>query len=104
MATARRRGGGRRPRRLGLLWQLLGLLGLGLLATVLWSRRRGFSLAELEEDFAPPPGPPVEPPAEAEAERPEDSASDVADIAVWIAGPAGNLLVPDGGPAPADGA
>jgi len=100
MATARRRGGGRRPRRLGLLWQLLGLLGLGLLATVLWSRRRGFSLAELEEDFAPPPGPPVEPPAEAEAERPEDSASDVADIAVWIAGPAGNLLVRDGGPAP----
>ena len=106
MATARRRGGGRRPRRIGLLWQLLGILGLGLLVgamAVLWSRRRGFSLADLEDDFAPPPRPPVEPPrasgeaAEPERERPEDM---VADVAVWIAGPAGNLLVRDGGPPP----
>lgn len=103
MATARRRGGARRPRRVGLLWRLLGILGLGLVAAVLWSRRRGFSLADLEEDFAPPPGPPVEPPQAsgrseaAERERPEDM---VADVAVWIAGPAGNLLVRDGGPPP----
>jgi len=95
MASARRRSGGRRRRRTGLLWQLLGILGLGLVAAVLWSRRRGFSLADLEGDFAPPPGPPVEPGEEAAPERPEES---ISDVAVWIAGPAGNLLVRDGGP------
>jgi pimeloyl-ACP methyl ester carboxylesterase len=93
MATARRKGGARRPRRLGLLWQLLGLFGLGLLAAALWSRRRGFSLADLEDDFAPPPPAPAEEPEA--AEEPGESA---ADVSVWIAGPAGNLLVRDGGP------
>src|SRR5262249_46254159 len=81
---------------------LLAIFGLGLIVSamaVLWSRRRGFSLADLEEDFAPPPGHPVEP-EEAEAEparkRPEDS---ISDVAVWIAGPPGNPPVRAGGPA-----
>ncbi len=102
MASARRRGGGRRSRRIGLLWRLLGIVGLGLLAAALWSRRRGFSLDDLEDDFGPPPHPPagppepaIEPAGEPAPERPEDS---VSDVAVWIAGPAGNLLVRDGGP------
>jgi pimeloyl-ACP methyl ester carboxylesterase len=86
---------GRRHSNPSRLASLLGLLGLGLLATVLWSRRRGFSLAELEDDFAPPPSPP--PPDEPEAAA---EAGNSADAAVWIAGPAGNLFVRDGGPAP----
>jgi pimeloyl-ACP methyl ester carboxylesterase len=109
MASARRRGGGWRPRRIGLFWQLLGIAGLALVfgaMAVLWSRRRGFSLDDLEDDFGPPPGHPpghpIEPTEETAPapERPEDS---VSDVAVWIAGPAGNLLVRDGGPEDASG-
>jgi len=87
MERARR---GRRPRSYWI-WQVLGLLGLGFVAAVLWSLRRGFSLADLEDDFAPPlPSPP---PAE-----PLAAGESPADVAVWIAGPAGNLFVRDGGP------
>jgi pimeloyl-ACP methyl ester carboxylesterase len=73
----------RRPR--GLLWIVLGLFGLGALA-VLWGRRReeeagetgGTPTAESPEPGYPEPAPPES-------------------LSVWIAGPAGNLYVRDGG-------
>jgi pimeloyl-ACP methyl ester carboxylesterase len=80
----------RRPR--GFLWTLLGLLTLGLLATVVASRRPVFP-----EDAEPEPprrrgggGPEPEPP------EPEP-APEVPGESLWIAGPAGNLYVRDGG-------
>ena len=71
----------RRPR--GFLWILLGLVGLGLLAA-LWGRRRD----EEEAGSAPEDSPehPVPEPAPPES------------VSGWIAGPAGNLCVRDGGP------
>jgi len=91
MRKAWRRGG-----RGWWLGAVLGLLGVGFFATVLWSRRRGFSLAELEDDFSPaqPSGPQ---PAGGEAGANVSRAESAADTAVWIAGPSGNLFVRDGG-------
>jgi pimeloyl-ACP methyl ester carboxylesterase len=78
----------RRPR--GLLWTLLGLCTFGLFATVLASRRRDI-LREILEDFAGP---------DPDRVRPEPVAQTGAEPAgesLWIAGPAGNLYVRDGG-------
>jgi pimeloyl-ACP methyl ester carboxylesterase len=101
MVGARRRRAVRRSGGLRLLWRLLGVLGLGLLAAILWSRRRGFSLADLENDFAPPPPPAAEPPeglAGTGGSQPAGrSRGSAPDVAVWIAGPSGNLFVRDGG-------
>ena len=76
----------RRPR--GFLWTLLGLFTLGLLSAVLVSRRPVFP-----EDAEPEPrrggGPEPEPPGPEPAAAPGES--------LWIAGPAGNLYVRDGG-------
>jgi len=85
--TARRlRRSGKPRRRKGFLWTLLSLLTLGALATVLVSRRPVFP-----EDAEPEPrrggGP--------EPEPPEPAA--VPGELLWIAGPAGNLYVRDGG-------
>ncbi len=70
----------RRPR--GLLWILLGLFGLGLLATLLRRRRDeeqpGSSAEDAPERTVPEPAPPES-------------------VSGWIAGPAGNLHVRDGG-------
>jgi pimeloyl-ACP methyl ester carboxylesterase len=82
-----RRSGNPRPRRRkGFFWTLLGLLTLGTLATVLVSRRPVFP-----EDGQPDPrrrgGPEPEPP---EPVAPPGES-------LWIAGPAGNLYVRDGG-------
>ncbi len=110
MAVARhgrRRGAARTARRPGgllVLWQLLGVIGLGLLGAIVWSRRRGFSFAALEDDFSPPPNKvPNKVPGESSAGETgvpgESTAADASpsDVAVWIAGPAGNLFVRDGG-------
>lgn len=70
----------RRPR--GLLWFLLGLFGLTLLAT-LWSRWRD----EEEPGSAPEEAP----------ERPVPEPAPPESVSGWIAGPAGNLHVRDGG-------
>src|SRR4051795_4489351 len=94
-----RRSGDRRRRRPGgFLWTLLGLLTLGVLTTILASRRPVFP--EFPEDAEPEPrrggGPDPEPepePAPATA-APSES--------LWIAGPDGNLYIRDGGePGPA---
>jgi pimeloyl-ACP methyl ester carboxylesterase len=74
----------RRPR--SLLWILLGLFGLGL-AAALVGRRRGGDEAEPEPDRSPEEAPE---PAYPEPAPPES-------LSVWIAGPAGNLYVRDGG-------
>ncbi len=76
----------RRPR--GLLWTLLGLVTLGLAAVLLTRGRR----SEIFADFAPPPrrGKP-------EPEPQEDAVPEVEGEALWIAGPAGNLYIRDGG-------
>lgn len=72
----------RRPR--GLLWVLLGLLGIGLAAALLGRRR--------DEEEAAPGSAPGETPENAYPEpAPPESFSG------WIAGPAGNLHVRDGG-------
>jgi pimeloyl-ACP methyl ester carboxylesterase len=84
-----------RRRSRGPLWLLLGLAGLGVLATLLAGRRR-----RDDEDLAAPPGPRRRPAQEepgdadsyAEAVPPDSSSQ-------WIAGPAGNLFVRDGGDA-----
>jgi pimeloyl-ACP methyl ester carboxylesterase len=78
----------RRPR--GLLWTLLGLFGLGLLATLLAGRKRSF----------PELGPELEPETETDLEPTPESLPET-DLAVretagqWIPGPAGNLYVRD---------
>jgi pimeloyl-ACP methyl ester carboxylesterase len=76
----------RRPR--GFLWTLLGLLSLGVLTTLLASRRPVFP-----EDAEPEParggGPEPHPPEPETAAPPGES--------LWIAGPAGNLYIRDGG-------
>lgn len=75
---------GRRRRPRGLLWILLGLFGLGVLATLLSRRRHdedepGSAPQEAPERTGPEPAPPES-------------------VSGWIAGPAGNLHVRDGGP------
>src|SRR3954466_15863199 len=63
----------------GLLWTLLGLLPLGL-AAVLLARKRP---REVFADFEPEPQ--------------DDAVPEVEGEALWIAGPAGNLYIRDGG-------
>jgi pimeloyl-ACP methyl ester carboxylesterase len=79
----------RRRRSRGLLWTLLGLFTLGALATALAGWRR-WTPAELKPEPERPQGPGPEPPG------PEPPAA-VSGEALWIAGPAGNLYVRDGG-------
>ncbi len=83
----------RRRRRSGLL-PLLGIIAAGAVgaaAVVMLSRQRTIDLlaAAEEGDEAPP---------ETAEERRREPAPD-SDVAVWIAGPAGNLFVRDGGDA-----
>src|SRR3954470_9717172 len=77
-------------RRRGFLWTLLGLLTLGALAALFASRRPVFP----EDEELPPRrrggGPEPEPP------EPEP-AREVPGESLWIAGPAGNLYIRDGG-------
>lgn len=84
---------GSRGRGRGLLWILLGLLGIGALAVAVElrpNRRR-------EEDEEPETGGEAAAPQRAQAEpSPPES------ISAWIAGPAGNLFVRDGGPVEAE--
>ncbi|HEX9945117.1 MAG TPA: alpha/beta fold hydrolase [Thermoanaerobaculia bacterium] len=76
----------RRRRSRGLFWALLGLFTLGTLAAALAGWRRWVPEELRPEPRRPQPGPPEpEPPA------------DVAGEALWIAGPAGNLYIRDGG-------
>jgi pimeloyl-ACP methyl ester carboxylesterase len=87
----RRSSDARRRRSRGLFWTLLGLFTLGALASALAGLRR-WTPEELkpEPEGPQPKGPEPEPPA-----APSE--------ALWIAGPAGNLYVRDGGAAePAD--
>src|SRR5579872_5167927 len=95
-----RRSSDRRRRRPGgFLWTLLGLLTLGVLTTILASRRPVFP--ELPEDDAEPeprrgggPDPEPEPEMASAPAAPSET--------LWIAGPAGNLYLRDGGePGPA---
>ena len=83
-----------RPRRIhrprkrshSLLWIVFGLFGAGLLA-LLWDRREPGG----DRDAEPEPHPAPEPePVYPEAAPPES-------VPVWIAGPAGNLYLRDGG-------
>jgi len=76
----------RRRRTRGLFWTLLGLFTLGALASALASLRR-WTPPELRPEPATPDGEPPapSPPAPGPGE------------ALWIAGPAGNLYVRDGG-------
>ncbi len=78
----------RRRRGRGLFWSLLGLFVLGALASALAGLRRWTPEVLRPEPEGPQPGPhppEPEPPAAAPGE------------ALWIAGPAGNLYVRDGG-------
>lgn len=79
----------RRPR--GFLWTLLGLFTLGLLTAVLASRRPVFP-----EDAEPEPRRRRGPEPEPEPPAPEP-AQEASGESLWIAGPAGNLYVRDGG-------
>lgn len=78
----------RRPRRpQGLLWTLLGVVGLGAIVGVLLGERRGSRRA------TPPPEPEPLEPLDDDRLHPEPPES----IGVWVPGPAGNLYVRDGG-------
>jgi pimeloyl-ACP methyl ester carboxylesterase len=80
-------------RRSGRLWSLLALLLTGTVVALLAGRRRGRPAWNREDEprFAPPPQPASPTSTNVPASAP--------DVAVWIAGPAGNLYVRDGGPA-----
>lgn len=101
MATkSRRYGAPRRRRSRSLLWILLGLVGLGALTSIFGAiGGRRLMEAELPEPEPVRPRRPrtsPEPPdeeAEPEAEAPSGEGE-----TLWIAGPAGNLYVRDGGP------
>src|SRR5262245_57407225 len=89
-----------RKRSYGLLWLLLGLTGIGALAALLLGRRRRWDEAEPAARLVPRRGPvraaaPVEPLEE--SAEPYAEAAPPRSLAVWIAGPAGNLFVRDGG-------
>jgi pimeloyl-ACP methyl ester carboxylesterase len=79
----------RRRRSRGLFWTLLGLFTLGALASALAGLRRWIP-QELKPEPRRPGGPKPEPP------EPEPAAA-AAGETLWIAGPAGNLYVRDGG-------
>lgn len=80
----RRSGEPRRRRPRGILWTLLGLFGLGLLATVLASRRRVFP------DLEPEPSPEAR-------DLPEVDFALRETAGLWVPGPSGNLYVRDEG-------
>ena len=82
----RRSGEPRRRRPRGILWTLLGLFGLGLLATVLASRRRVFP------DLEPEPLPEPE-----TRDLPEVDFALRETAGLWVPGPSGNLYVRDEG-------
>lgn len=76
----------RRPRRSrGLFWVFVGLAGIGAAAVLLGERRRRSFAPDRPEQTPEAPGLGFYPP-----EPPES-------VSVWIAGPAGNLYVRDGG-------
>lgn len=88
---SRRPAAPRKRRSRGLLWILFGLLGLGALATAMSGRRL------LPESTDPEPGP-VPPPQEPETSEPGAALpGEAPSETLWIAGPAGNLFVRDGG-------
>jgi pimeloyl-ACP methyl ester carboxylesterase len=100
----------RRRRSRGLLWSLLALATLGFLTVFLADRRRPYLPLEDEpepDELPPLPAGPGAEETEAEAEPPAADAADFAtppQEAVWVAGPAGNLFVRDGGTAAYPGA
>ncbi|MEA2600366.1 MAG: hypothetical protein QOF89_1358 [Acidobacteriota bacterium] len=71
----------------GLFWTLLSLLTLGLAAALLSAGLR----REIFEDFAPPPRRGKSEP------EPQDAIPEVEGETLWLAGPAGNLYIRDGG-------
>src|SRR5436305_342754 len=83
-----------RRRHHGMLWLLLGLCGLSALAAaLLGSRRRRERWGDTDAAGAR---------REAAGRAPEEPRRETAppeSLSVWIAGPAGNLFVRDGGPA-----
>lgn len=90
MRARRTRARGDRRRGRNLLWISLGLVGIGLAATLVSRRHPVFEDWDLDEA---PPGPRREPESLEDfalAEAPEGEA-------LWVAGPAGNLYVRDGG-------
>jgi pimeloyl-ACP methyl ester carboxylesterase len=92
-----------RRRSRGLLWLLLGLLGLGALAATLLGFQRVW-----EEEPAPRKrrkrrarkADPTDPTDQADHQDYAEAAPPES-VSVWIAGPQGNLFVRDGGPDPA---
>lgn len=83
----------RRKRPRGLLWSLLALATLGLLAVLLADRRRPYLPLEGE----PEPGEPHGEAASPEEDEEPPAAPAPPEQALWVAGPAGNLYVRDGG-------
>lgn len=89
---SRRNGHPRRRRSRSLLWILLGLVGLGAFAAFLGGRRLQEDEGEdLDRRPAGGPKPPLDEEREEEAGEPLESET------LWVAGPAGNLYVRDGG-------
>jgi pimeloyl-ACP methyl ester carboxylesterase len=81
-----------RKRSHGLLWVLLGMAGLGALAALLAGRRRW-----LDQEAAAGPGAAGGERADPASHAPATEAMPPEGLSVWIAGPAGNLFVRDGG-------
>jgi len=102
-----------RKRSHGLLWLLLGLAGFGTLAALILGRRRWWDDSEDDSETGARPAPrrpsrPAEPVESADpdadldetAEQSQEAYAEAAlpeSLGVWIAGPAGNLFVRDGG-------
>jgi pimeloyl-ACP methyl ester carboxylesterase len=94
-----------RKRSKGLLWLLLSLVGFGALAALILGRRRWWDALDLDARPARRRASRPAEPAESEdaEETSEESREAYAEAAlpqslgVWIAGPAGNLFVRDGG-------
>lgn len=77
------------PPKRGLLWTLFALAGLGAMAVLLGRRR------DEEEGLEAWPGRSERPEETPERRHPEPAPPE--SVAVWIAGPAGNLYLRDGG-------
>jgi pimeloyl-ACP methyl ester carboxylesterase len=84
----------RRRRSRGLFWTILGLFTLGALASALAGLRR-WTPEELRPEPDRPGGPEPETPETLEGAEPEPAAPPGESL--WIAGPAGNLYIRDGG-------
>ena len=105
----------RRKRRDGLAWKLAALLGLGFLAVLFFRQREGgWPIEEPRDDREPEPWQPrtrrgrgeevgldddLEEPEDVDEDdaQPYDEASPDPGKSLWLAGPAGNLYVRDGG-------